>query len=60
MTVNLAVSDLPSTDALIVVEPAFTPRAVVDDPDDGLTVATERLLLVQLNVLPGITVPSDS
>ena len=60
VTLNVAVPDTPSTVALIVVEPALTPVAVVAVPDDGLTVATEVLLLDQAKVLPIITVPSDS
>ena len=60
VTVNLAVPFLPSTDALIVVEPAFTPLAVVAVPDDGLTVATVVLLLVHVKVLPVIRTLSES
>ena len=60
VTVSTAVSDLPSTDARIVVEPAFTPLAVVAVPDDGLTVATVVLLLVHVKVLPVIRTLSES
>ena len=56
VTVNVAVPDLPSTFAVIVVEPASTPVA---NPDE-LMVATEVLLLVQAKVLPDIIVLSDS
>ena len=59
VTVSVAVPDLPSTDAVILVEPALIPVAIVALPDDGLIVATEVRLLVHLKVLPDITVPSD-
>ena len=52
VTVSVAVPDLPSTVAVIVVEPASTPVAKPDE----LMVATEGLLLVQVNVLPDIIV----
>ena len=52
VTVSVAVPDLPSTVAVIVVEPTSSPVA---NPD-ALTVATEVLLLVQVNVLPDIIV----
>ena len=55
VTVNLAVPDLPSTDALIVVEPAFTPLAKPEE----LMVATEVRLLVHVKVLPGMASLSD-
>ncbi len=58
VTVRVAVSETPSTVALIVVEPSSTPVAVVADPDDGLTVATEVLLLDQAKDLPVISVLS--
>jgi hypothetical protein len=45
---------------VIIVEPELTPVAVVDVPEDGLTVATEVILLVHAKVLPEISVPSDS
>ena len=56
----MAVSDLPSTDARIVVEPASSPVAVVAVPDDGLTVATVVLLLVHVKDLPVICTLSAS
>ena len=52
VTVSVAVPDFPSTVAVIVVEPASTPVAKPDE----LMVATEGLLLVQVNVLPDIIV----
>ncbi|MDE2999460.1 MAG: hypothetical protein OXU79_10340, partial [Gemmatimonadota bacterium] len=55
VTVNVAVPDMPSTVAVIVVEPASTPVA---NPD-ALMVATEALLLVQAKVLPDIIVLSE-
>ena len=48
--------DLPSTVAVIVVEPASSPVA---NPDE-LMVATEALPLVHVNVLPDIIVLSES
>lgn len=56
VTVNVAVPDLPSTSALIVVVPAFT---AVANPDE-LMVATEVLLLDQAKVLPEIGSPPES
>ncbi len=56
VTVNVAEPDTPSTVALIVVEPASTPVA---NPDE-LIVATEVMLLVHVNVLPDITMSSES
>ena len=60
VTLRFAVPDLPSTDALIVVEPALTPVAVVAVPDDGLIVATEVLLLDHVKVLPVMRSLSES
>ena len=52
----MALPDLPPPVAVIVVDPSLTPDA---RPDDLLIVATEVLLLVQVNVTPGTTALPD-
>ena len=55
VTVNVAVSDLPSTSAFIVVDPA---SFAVANPE-LLMVATDVSLLVHVMVLPEISIPAD-
>ena len=56
VTVSVAVPGMPSTVAVIVVEPASTPVA---NPDESM-VATEGLLLDQMKVLPDISTSTES
>ena len=56
VTVNVAVPETLSTDALIVVDPVSLPVA----RPEALTVATEVSPLVQVKVLPVITMLFES